>query len=132
ARAVNSRVARFVQEVTKQQAMFELLPPQRTALQEQGLLDQAATAVVVDIPTSGGKTLLAQFRILQALNQFDAEKGWVAYVAPTRALVSQLTRRLRTDLGPVGVQVEQLSSSVEIDSFEEALLDGAESTDAGT
>ena len=44
ARAVNSRVERFVQTVTKQQAMFELLPPKRTALQEQGLLDQAATA----------------------------------------------------------------------------------------
>ena len=43
ARAVNSRVAKFVQAVTKQQAMFELLPPQRAALQEQGLLDQAAT-----------------------------------------------------------------------------------------
>ena len=122
ARAVNSRVARFVQEVTKQQAMFELLPPQRTALQEQGLLDQAATAVVVDIPTSGGKTLLAQFRMLQALNQFDAEKGWVAYVAPTRALTAQITRRLRRDFEPIGVRVEQLTGAVEIDTFEDDLL----------
>ena len=122
ARAVNSRVERFVQTVTKQQAMFELLPPQRTALQEQGLLDQAATAVVVDIPTSGGKTLLAQFRILQALNQFDAEKGWVAYVAPTRALTAQITRRLRRDFEPIGVRVEQLTGAVEIDTFEEDLL----------
>lgn len=77
--------------------MVELLPPQRAALLEQGLLDQAKTAVVVDLPTSGGKTLLAQFRILQALNQFDADDGWVAYVAPTKALVAQLTRRLRLD-----------------------------------
>jgi replicative superfamily II helicase len=115
-------VARFVQEVTKQQAMFELLPPQRTALQEQGLLDQAATAVVVDIPTSGGKTLLAQFRMLQALNQFDAEKGWVAYVAPTRALTAQITRRLRRDFEPIGVRVEQLTGAVEIDTFEDDLL----------
>lgn len=122
ARAVNSRVGRFVQEVTKQQAMFELLPPQRTALQEQGLLDQAATAVVVDIPTSGGKTLLAQFRILQALNQFDAEKGWVAYVTPTRALTAQITRRLRRDFEPIGVRVEQLTGAVEIDTFEDDLL----------
>lgn len=122
ARAVNSRVTRFVREVTKQQAMFELLPPQRAALQEQGLLDQAATAVVVDMPTSGGKTLLAQFRILQALNQFDAEKGWVAYVAPTRALTAQITRRLRRDFEPIGVQVEQLTGAVEIDAFEEDLL----------
>ncbi|PXF61163.1 MAG: DEAD/DEAH box helicase [Candidatus Methanogaster sp.] len=125
ARAVNSRVAQFVKNATKQQALFELLPPQRTALQEQGLLDQASTAVVVEMPTSGGKTLLAQFRILQALNQFDAEpRGWVAYVAPTRALTAQITRRLRRDFEPIGVQVEQLTGAVEIDTFEDDLLSG--------
>jgi len=125
ARAVNSRVTKFVREVTKQQALFELLPPQRAAIQEQGLLDQAATAVVVDMPTSGGKTLLAQFRILQALNQFDNDdsgKGWVAYVAPTRALTAQISRRLRRDFEPIGVKVEQLTGAIEIDAFEEDLL----------
>ena len=109
-------------EVTKQQGLFELLPPQRAAWLEQGLLDQAATAVVIDMPTSGGKTLLAQFRILQALNQFDAEHGWVAYVAPTRALTAQLTRRLRRDFGAIGVRVEALTGAVEVDVFEEDLL----------
>lgn len=122
---INSRVRKFVSEITKQQALFELLPPQRAAIQEQGLLDQAATAIVVDMPTSGGKTLLAQFRILQALNQFDHDefgKGWVAYVAPTRALTAQITRRLRRDFEPIGVKVEQLTGAVEIDAFEEDLL----------
>ncbi len=95
---------------------------QRAAWLEQGLLDQAATAVVIDMPTSGGKTLLAQFRILQALNQFDAENGWVAYVAPTRALTAQLTRRLRRDFSPIGVKVEALTGAVEVDAFEEELL----------
>jgi replicative superfamily II helicase len=122
ARAVNSRATKFVSEVTKRQAMFELLPPQRAALQEEGLLDQAATAIVIDMPTSGGKTLLAQFRILQALNQFDKEHGWVAYVAPTRALTSQITRRLKRDFEPIGIRVEQLTGAVEIDTFEEDLL----------
>ena len=80
ARAVNSRVSSFVKALTerKQQAMYELLPPQRSALLEQNLLDPAKTAIVIDMPTSGGKTLLAQFRILQALNQFDTDGGWVA------------------------------------------------------
>lgn len=122
ARAVNSRVTKFVQEITKQQGLFELLPPQRAAWLEKGLLDQAATAVVIEMPTSGGKTLLAQFRILQALNQFDAEHGWVAYVAPTRALTAQLTRRLRRDFNPIGVRVEALTGAVEVDAFEEELL----------
>ena len=123
AQAVNSRVTQFVQNITKApRPMFELLPPQRAALQEQGLLDLASRAIVVDLPTSGGKTMLAQFRILQALNQFDADKGWVAYVAPTRALVAQLTRRLREDFSSLGIKVEQLTGAIEIDSFEEAML----------
>ncbi len=123
-RTVNSKTSDFVRSLTKRehQAMFELLPPQRAALLEQGLLDQAKTAIVVDLPTSGGKTLLAQFRILQALNQFQVDGGWVVYVAPTRALSAQITRRLRTDFEPIGLRVEQLTAAVEVDAFEEELL----------
>lgn len=120
---INSRVSRFVRQMTSAaRPMIELLPPQRSALAEQGLLDPANRAVVVDLPTSGGKTMLAQFRILQALNQFAEDGGWVAYVAPTRALVAQLMRRLRKNFGPLGVKVEQVSGGIEIDSFEEQLL----------
>jgi len=130
AHSINSRVTRFVGSVTKHQAMFELLPPQRAALQEQGLLDAAATAVVIDLPTSGGKTLLAQFRILQALNQFAEQGGWVAYVVPTKALGNQITRRLRRDFSPIGVRVEQLTGAVEIDAIEETLLSSTETGEA--
>ena len=123
-RTVNSRTTDFVRSLThrEHQAMFELLPPQRAALLEQGLLDQAKTAIVVDMPTSGGKTLLAQFRILQALNQFQGDRGWVVYIAPTRALSAQITRRLRADFEPIGLRVEQLTAAIEVDAFEEELL----------
>lgn len=123
-RAVNSRTSCFVRSLTRREhrPMFELLPPQRAALLEQGLLDQAKTAIVIDLPTSGGKTLLAQFRILQALNQFNAEKGWVAYVAPTRALCAQISRGLKSDFESIGLRVEQLTAAVEVDAFEEELL----------
>src|SRR5690606_7894502 len=70
----------------------------------------------------GGKTMLAQFRILQALNQFAEDDGWVAYVAPTRALVAQIMRRLRRDFGSLEIKVEQVSGGIEIDSFEEEML----------
>lgn len=121
ARTINSRTTDFVKYVTKNRALFEMLPPQKAAIREQGLLDQALTAISVEMPTSGGKTLLAEFKILQALNQFDADKGWVAYVAPTKALVSQITRRLKKDFD-TKIKVEQLSSAVEIDAFEEDML----------
>ncbi|WP_422136207.1 DEAD/DEAH box helicase [Endozoicomonas sp. ALD040] len=122
AHSVNSRVTRFVEHVTRHKSMFELLPPQRAALQEQNLLDPASRAIVIDMPTSGGKTQLAQFRMLQALNQFADDGGWIAYVAPTRALVSQITRRLRSDFGSLGIKVEQLTGAIEVDAFEDALL----------
>ena len=123
-RRVNSKSSEFVRSLAKRdhQPIFQLLPPQRAALLEQGLLDQAKTAIVVDIPTSGGKTLLAQFRILQALNQFRDAGGWVAYVAPTRPLCAQITRRLRRDFQPIGIRVEQLTSAVEVDAFENEIL----------
>ena len=129
-RAVNPKTSEFVRTLTSRESrsMFELLPPQSAALLEQGLLDQAKTAIVVDLPTSGGKTLLAQFRILQALNQFADGKGWVAYVAPTRALCAQLTRRLRQDFEPIAVNVEQLTAAVDVDAFEEELLTNPEQT----
>lgn len=127
AQTVSSRVYDFIESATKNKAMFELLPPQRVALKDLGLLDPASRAVVVDMPTSGGKTALAQFKILQALNQFSNDYGWVVYVAPTRALVSQITRRLRSDFEPLGIKVEQLTGAIEVDSFEEDLLNSEDS-----
>jgi len=127
-RAVNSRVTRFVQELVKgaQTApIFEMLPPQRRTLREAGLLGSSHRAVVVSLPTSSGKTLIAQFRILQALNQFDQERGWVAYLAPTRALVNQITRRLRRDFGPLGVVVEKVSPALEVDGIEAGMLESS-------
>ncbi|WP_266169100.1 DEAD/DEAH box helicase [Dyella subtropica] len=125
-RAVNSRVTKFVQSLVNRgrgnQAIFDVLPPQRRALAEQGLLGSSRRAVVVSLPTSSGKTLIAQFRILQALNQYDDQKGWVAYLAPTRTLVRQVARRLRRDFEPLGVAVEQVSPALEIDGVEAQLL----------
>ena len=124
-RAVNSRVTRFVESLTsrdRKQPIFELLPPQRRTLREKGLLGSAHRSVVVSLPTSSGKTFIAEFRILQALNQFDQERGWVAYLAPTRALVNQLTLRLRRDLASLGSVVEKVSPALEIDGLEAGML----------
>jgi len=127
-RAVNSRVTQFVRSLVDRgrgdHAIFDVLPPQRRTLAEKGLLGSSRRAVVVSLPTSSGKTLIAQFRILQALNQFDQEEGWVAYLAPTRTLVNQISRRLRRDFGALNpkIVVEQVSPALEVDSIEEKLL----------
>jgi len=125
-RAVNSRVTEFVRELVSRgrgdRALFDVLPPQRRTLAEHGLLGSSRRAVVVSLPTSSGKTLIAQFRMLQALNQFEDRKGWVAYLAPSRALVNQITRQLRRDFQPLGLVVERVSPAMEIDGIEAGVL----------
>ena len=128
-RAVNSRVTKFVESlVARPQPIFEMLPPQRRTLREQGLLGSGHRSVVVSLPTSSGKTFIAEFRILQALNQFDHERGWVAYLAPTRALVNQLTLRLRRDFADLGNVVEKVSPALEVDGLEAGMLTEADET----
>ncbi|NLM29040.1 MAG: DEAD/DEAH box helicase [Methanomicrobiales archaeon] len=125
-RAVNSRVTQFVKTLVDRgrgdRAIFDVLPPQRRALAEKGLLGSSRRAVVVSLPTSSGKTLIAEFRILQALNQFDRDRGWVAYLVPTRTLVNQITRRLRRDFEALDIVVEQVSPALEVDSIESEML----------
>ena len=125
-RAVNTRVTKFVKTLVDRgrgnRALFDVLPPQRRTLAEKGLLGSSRRAVVVSLPTSSGKTLIAEFRILQALNQFDRERGWIAYLAPPRTLVSQIARQLRQDLEPLYIVVEMVSPALEIDGVESDLL----------
>lgn len=123
-RGANALTRQFAETLVSRphQPLFQLLPPQRAALREQGLIGNTQRSVVVNFPTSSGKTLLAEFAVLQALNDLGQERGWVAYVAPTRALVNQVTSRLRRDFEPLSKRVERLSPALEFDSVELSAL----------
>ena len=100
--------------------VFELLYPQRAAVLERGLLDPASRAAVVSMPTSSGKTLMAELKIVQAVR--EAPSSWVAYVAPTRALVNQAASRLRQDLKGLEITVEKMSGALDLDEFEQNMI----------
>lgn len=100
--------------------VLELLYPQRAAVLDGKLLDPASRAVVISMPTSSGKTLMAELRIVQAVRE-DPD-AWVAYVAPTRALVNQITARLRRSLRRLGIRVEKMSGAVDLDAFEDSMV----------
>lgn len=118
----NTNISKYVQHLTSSSAStVELLPPQRSAIFDHHLLDRTHNAVVVSLPTSSGKTHLAIFRILEAINHFGPE-GWVAYTAPTRALVNQIAARLSRELSGIGLVVIKLSGAVDVDQLEEDLL----------
>jgi replicative superfamily II helicase len=121
-RRLGQDIRRFVEQLTAEgsrQPILELWPSQRQALQEN-LLDPARRAVVVEMPTSAGKTLVAEFAIVQSLALNPESR--VAYVVPTRALVNQVSRRLRTDMLALGHRVEAAVPVFELDPTEDTFL----------
>lgn len=121
---INYWVTEFNKMLTEnaEKGIFELLYPQREAIINGELLNLTKKAVLVNLPTSGGKTLIAEYRILVALNQFKENGGWVAYIVPTRALINQVYKELKNHFSKIGIHVERLSGALELDAFEEGLL----------
>lgn len=123
-RGINNWVTTFNRFISSQEnGRFELLYPQKESILEGQLLNPAHRAIVINLPTSSGKTLIAEYRILQALNQFRDQGGWVAYVVPTKALVNQIYNQLKRDFGNIGLSVEKASSAIELDGFEQHLIE---------
>jgi helicase len=110
---------RLLTDEASEQPVLELWPSQRAAL-GGSLLDPAKRAIVVQMPTSAGKTLIAEFAAVQALALNPGSR--VAYVVPTRALVNQITLRLRSHFRPLGYQVEAAVPVFELDPTEDHLL----------
>jgi len=122
---VNHWVSTFNKFITKKenQPIFELLFPQKNAILNGQLLNPSYRSIVVSLPTSSGKTLIAEYKILQALNEFKERGGWVAYIVPTKALVNQIYVRLNQDLSSIDLKIEKASGVAEIDGFEAYLVD---------
>lgn len=99
--------------------VLELWPSQQEALRSS-FLDTYPRAILVEMPTSAGKTLLAKFAIVQAKAFNDI--GTVAYIVPTRALVNQVTFDLRRDFSKLKYSVEMAVPAFELDPTEARLL----------
>ena len=82
-----------------------LYPSQIMAIQGGATLDQDR---VISLPTSSGKTLIAEFRVVAALARHPGARA--IYVAPYRMLARQVERSFRTALGPLAITVRDLGS----------------------
>jgi len=116
--------------------LTQVWPSQRTAL-DAGLLDAAARNLAVTMPTSAGKTHIAEWAILHALaitndHEDDGPFGLIlrylepplaVYVVPTRALAAQVERHLAASLELVGLRVSSLFGGAEHVRYENRLLD---------
>jgi len=118
------RVQQLILELSSPQnpnPILELWYSQREAIQ-RSLLDLTKTAVVLSLPTSSGKTLLAELAIIQA--HADNPEGRIVYLAPTRALVTQVSLILKRDLQSQGIKVQVATPAFELDPVESDILRG--------
>ena len=79
---------------------------------ECGYLDDQIKRVVIHMPTSAGKTLLAQLAV--AYQVFSGHGKKCVYVSPSRALCDQVAANLARHLSPFGVRVTALASDNEL------------------
>jgi replicative superfamily II helicase len=119
---LGEKVEKFAKQLASEavaRPVVELWPSQQKALRDS-VLSSYHKAVLVEMPTSAGKTLLAKFAIVQAkaLNP----QAIVVYLAPTRALVNQITIELRQDFAQLEIEVEQTVPAFELDPSEDSML----------
>ena len=99
--------------------IFDLWPSQKNAI-EQNLFDMTKSALVVQMPTSAGKSLLAKLYIMQTKSVYADAK--IAYLVPTRALVNQVKRDLKAEFEGFGYNVDIAIPFMDIDEVEDELL----------
>ena len=96
----------------------ELWPSQIKVL-KSGFLGSDDSAIV-RLPTSGGKTRIAEMAILDTLQRYPDAK--CVFVAPYRALASEVERSMGAVLNDLGYRISSVIGSYESDEFEEFLL----------
>ena len=95
-------------------SIAELWPSQRTALQGGLLSDNRSK--IIKMPTSAGKTRIAEMALVHTLIEQPGAK--CIYIAPYRALVSEIESTLIAVLGDLGFQVSTALGGFETDEIE--------------
>lgn len=108
-----------VKEPIERISRFEFWISQLKAIEQR--IVTSSESFVVQMPTSTGKTFIAELAILDSLVQHTNKK--CVYVAPFRALTNEIEYELSRNLSKVGYAVSTLSGNYEIDEYNDVLLD---------
>jgi len=108
----------YLRNIALEKSIVEFWLSQLKAIRS-GLLT-SEDSFVVQMPTSAGKTLIAELSILAALT--SGEEVRCLYIAPYRALANEIEGNLAETLGAVGFRVSNLLGGFEFDAFQDFIL----------
>lgn len=117
----NPILDRYIRILTtdKQKPIYELWDSQIEALPK---ILKSDSSVVLQMPTSAGKTRVAEIKIIQALATAGAGARCI-YVAPFKSLVTQVEETISRYLSRVGYRVTSVFGSYESDDFEDLIIE---------
>ncbi len=112
---------RYIRILTtdKQKPIYELWDSQIAALPK---ILKSNLSVVLQMPTSAGKTRVAEIKIMQALAT-SGTRARCIYVAPFKSLVTQVEETIGHYLSKVGYRVTSVFGSYESGDFEDLLIE---------
>lgn len=90
---------------------------------ENGILSNESNISLINMPTSAGKSLVAEIAILHELIKNPECKA--IWVVPSKALVYEVQSRLRTHLRRIGINVSSIPGGIETDPEDEEILANA-------
>ena len=108
----------YLRNIAFEKSITEFWASQLKAI-EAGVLTNDES-YLVQMPTSAGKTLIAELTILSALTTDDDSR--CLYIAPYRALVHEIERALSETLSSLGYRVSTLIGGFEFDAFQNFLI----------
>ncbi|MBI5841737.1 MAG: DEAD/DEAH box helicase [Chloroflexi bacterium] len=111
----------YLRNLAFEESIVDFWASQLHALRSQILTSD--DSFVIQMPTSAGKTLIAELVILAELT---SKKVKCLYIAPYRALVNEVERNLADSLGALGYKVSNLLGNFEFDGFQNFLVNEAD------
>jgi helicase len=105
--------------------ILSFLPSQRKYIPD---LMTARQSIVINMPTSAGKTFLAEIYIIFTMQAFveisgnEIIKPTVCYVVPTNALLNQTKKKFESEFKDLGYRIECALPYYEVDEIEEEIL----------
>lgn len=108
----------YLRNIALDKSIVEFWPSQISAI-NAGVLT-SNDSFIIQMPTSAGKTLIAEITILAELCKKNASR--CLYVAPYRALVNEVELTFAQTLGSIGLRISNLIGGFELDSMQNFMI----------
>ena len=101
--------------------IYSLLPSQREVISD---VLTPKKSIVVGMPTSSGKSFLAEMQILFSIHNFKTAEfnPTVCYIVPTNALIDQVKMDLKSDFKEFDFNIETALPYYDVDEIENEIL----------